>query len=86
MLIPAGTSLTVFLRPGLPDKRMHPRFVLTERGGIQFDYGLDEGHGPGDTTHVVLLEHEVFLQRRREYGKESRSFGEPETITVDGRG
>ena len=76
----------MFLWPGLPDKRMHPRFVLTERGGIQFDYGLDEGYGPGDATHVVLLEHEVFLRRQREYGQESRSFGEPETITVEGRG
>jgi hypothetical protein len=65
---------------------MHPRFVLTERGGIQFDYGIDEGQGPGDTTHVILLEHDVFLQRKDAYGPGSRSFGDPEITIVKGRG
>jgi hypothetical protein len=87
LAVPAGTDLSLVLWPGLPcAKRMHPRFVLTERGGVQFDYGLDEGRGSGDTTHVILLEHDVFLQRKDEYGPASRIFGEPEIITIKGRG
>ena len=82
--VPAGVTLTVCFWPGLPDgERMHPRFVLTERGGVHFDYGLDEGPG---RTLVSLLEHEVFLQLRREYRPESRVFGTSEVITITGCG
>ena len=82
--VPAGARLVVCLWPGLPDgERLHPRFVLTERGGVHFDYGLDEGPG---TTLVSLLEHEVFLRLWSEYRPDCRVFGTPELITVAGRG
>src|SRR6266404_2926369 len=35
--------------------KMHARYVLTEFGGVRFDYGLDEGDH-GETTDVVLLD------------------------------
>jgi len=82
--VPAGASLVVCFWPDLPSGgRLHPRFVLTERGGVHFDYGLDEGPG---TTLVSLLEHEVFLRLWSEYRPESRQFGTPTLITVAGRG
>jgi len=67
-LIPKGTTLQVFHWLGRPDgKRLHPRFILTERGGLQYDYGLDEGDGPGDTTIVTLMDHDLWQTVRADY-------------------
>ena len=60
-LIPAGSTLRVhfwYRKPG--GKKLHPRFVLTELGGLQYDFGLDAGDGPGDTTIVHLLEEDIW--------------------------
>ncbi len=82
--VPAGVSLTVCFWRELPNgERMHPRFVMTERGGVHFDYGLDEGPG---TTLVSLLDHDAFLGFWRDYRAESRVFGTPEVVTVTGCG
>ncbi len=80
LAVPVGVPLTVCFWPG---ERLHARYVLTERGGLHFDFGLDEGQG---TTLVSLLEHDVFLQLWRDYRPVSRVFGTPEVITVAGRG
>jgi hypothetical protein len=86
-VVPSGCKLTVCFWPGLPEgERMHPRFVLTERGGVHFDYGLDEGQSPGDTTLVSLLEHEVFRELWSDYQPSSRVFGEPELFEITGCG
>jgi hypothetical protein len=83
--VPSGTALKVFFWPGLPQgEQLHPRFVLTERVGVQFDYGLDEGKSQADTTLVTLLEHEIFLGLREDYCARSRKFGEPREIVVPG--
>jgi len=50
----------------------HARYVLTERGGIQYDYGLDEGDG--QTTDVYLMSHNVYEQRWRDYQKETAAY------------
>jgi len=74
-LIPAGTKLRVFFwkrRPG--GKRLHPRFILTELGGLQPDYGLDEGDATGDTTIVSLMAEEVWQAARADYCSASQSF------------
>ena len=84
--VPSGTALKVCFWPGLPQgEQLHPRFVLTERGGVQFDYGLDEGRSQADTPLVTLLEHEVFLSLREDYCAHSRKFGEPREVVVPGR-
>jgi hypothetical protein len=76
----------VLLWPGLPDKeKLHPRFVLTERGGMHIDYGLDEGQSSNETTLVSLLEHRVFADLRQNYHAKARKFGEPEMISVSGQ-
>lgn len=85
-LVPSGTELKVVLWPGLPDgERLHPRFVLTERGGMHFDYGLDEGHSSNETTLVSLLEHSVFTELRQDYHPNAGKFGKPEVIQMAGR-
>lgn len=82
LMVPEGVNLQVVLWPEIP----HPRFLLTERGGVNFEWGLDEGHDGTNTTLVTLLEQEVFLGVRADYCARSRKFGEPREITVQGQG
>jgi hypothetical protein len=56
--LPSGWTLNVCYWDTMPSGgKPHARFLLTELGGIYFDYGLDEG--PGQTL-VTLLEDEVW--------------------------
>lgn len=62
--------------------RYHRRYVLTERGGIYVEGGLDRGT-EGQTTDVGLLGERVFEQRWKEYQIDSSAFepaGEPFVI------
>jgi hypothetical protein len=53
--------------------RYHRRYVLTERGGIYVEGGLDRG-SVGQTTDVGLLSEKVFAQRWMEYQSETSAF------------
>lgn len=67
--IPVGNTLRVRFwcrKPG--GKRLHPRFILTELGGVQYDYGLDEGDSPRDTTIVCLMDDDLWQVVRGDYG------------------
>jgi hypothetical protein len=70
-LIPVGVTVRIrfWYRKG-GGKKLHPRFVLTDYGGIQFDYGLDEGDGPDDTTIASLIDHDLWQAVRRDFGLE----------------
>lgn len=63
----------------------HPRYVLTERGGIRFEYGLDKWDGEGQTTDVSLLSHSLYEQRWRDYQRETAAYhlydDQPVTVT-----
>lgn len=52
---------------------MHARFILTERGGLRYDYGLDEGD-EGESTDVDCLDQEVYQHRWSQYHPESGDF------------
>lgn len=85
--VPKGTTLTVLLWPGLPDgDAMHARYILTERGGISYDWGLDEGQNVAQTTEVRLLAHERYLQLRGQFHRGARAFGTPGCEEFDGHG
>ncbi len=74
-LIPTGTKLIVFFwlrKPG--GKRLHPRFILTELGGLQPDYGLDEGDSNKDTTIISLMSEELWQMTRADYCAASQTF------------
>lgn len=74
-LIPIGSRLTVFFwqrKPG--GKKLHPRFILTELGGLQLDYGLDEGDAEGDTTIVALMDETVWQTVRGDFCGTSQTF------------
>jgi hypothetical protein len=45
---------------------LHPRYILTDLGGVHFDSGLDEGN-PGETTDVHLLSKALYVRRWNDY-------------------
>jgi len=61
--------------------RMHPRYFLTERGGIRFDYGFAEGNA-GETTDVQLLNDELYLARWNDYQPNSAAFNLRDKLVV----
>jgi hypothetical protein len=88
-VVPVGTTLHLHFWSRKPaGEKLHPRFLLTELGGIQFDYGLDAGEGPGDTTIVTLMDHELWQVVRADYTVPSPSFAiTPDCIVrIAGRG
>jgi hypothetical protein len=75
-LIPEGFKMEVFRWKTKPSgDKPHARYVLTEWGGIHYDYGLDEWEGDGQTTDVSLLTQLIHRQRWRDYQKETAAFG-----------
>ena len=65
-------------------ERMHARYFLTERGGIRFDFGLDEG-APGETTDIGLLSEELYTERWAEYQNESAAYQKVDEFILTGR-
>lgn len=56
--LPSGWKISVCYWENLPTGgKLHPRFLLTEMGGLYYDHGLDEGEG---RTLVTLLEDEIW--------------------------
>lgn len=62
----------------------HPRYILSERGGIRFDYGLDEWEGEGQTTDVSLLDHTLYEKRWNDYQKGTAAFDLVDEILIKG--
>jgi len=55
-IVPSGMTVTfVRWRQKSPGERLHARYILTERGGLIFEGGLDRG-GDGQTTDINLLD------------------------------
>jgi hypothetical protein len=73
--IPSGSTLRIFIWSRKTNgEKMHPRFLLTEFGGLQYDYGLDEGKGGEERTIVTLLDHDLWQDLRRDYSEGGSTF------------
>jgi len=84
-LIPEGFTLLVFRwKIKASGDKPHARYVLTERGGIRYDYGLDEWEGEGQTTDVALLSTSLYEQRWQDYQIETAAFDLVDKIKVFG--
>jgi|GEM_PF-5571242 len=75
--IPAGGHLFIVLWAdhGRADP-MHARYILSDRGGLKYDYGL--GEDDGKTTDVNYLEERQWVDRLKGYspsGRESEILG-----------
>jgi hypothetical protein len=72
--IPPGVKL-VFVRWNQLDEgdTLHPRYILTEKGGLRFEHGLDEGN-PGETTDVDCLASANHADRWAQYSPAAVAF------------
>ncbi|HAM50980.1 MAG TPA: hypothetical protein DCP92_09945 [Nitrospiraceae bacterium] len=61
---------------------LHPRYILTDKGGVRVEHGLDEGED-GETTDISILDLPVYQQRWRDY-HESPAFELVDEITIVG--
>jgi hypothetical protein len=52
-------------------ENLHPRYVLTARGGVAFDHGLDFGSG---TTNWNWLSEQLWKDRREQYLPDSKAY------------
>lgn len=71
-LIPGSMSCEVIrVRETLsPAEKLHNRYILTDRGGIQFSIGLDDsGTAAGQTEDMILLSQHSFDTRWRQYAQ-----------------
>lgn len=77
-ILPPGVGLSVFLHP---EKNMHNRFILTDRGGASYQTGLDDNEEGKSCEKdlVVLLEQHTFEHEWNVYSRHSAflSFPEP---------
>ena len=81
---PKGLEILFIRWKQIEDKEaLHPRFILTNRGGIHIESGLDEGR-QGETTLVSLLEYEIFLSIWNDFQKTTSPFEFVDEITING--
>ncbi len=74
--VPKGLDLeVVLLKEKLGGEKLHDRFILTDRWGVQFSVGLDS-HGPNEvtTTIVTLLTEDLWSTLYRKYVSEHPAF------------
>ena len=84
-IVPAGCRLRVVLWNDVAAvDKMHARYILTDRGGVGVENGLDEGNS-GDTTDVGILDRDVWKQRLAQYG-DRPTYQLADDVTVIGTG
>jgi hypothetical protein len=85
-LIPSSMSCEVIrVREKIsPAEKLHNRYILTDRGGVQFGVGLDDADGDeGQTDDVTLLSQDSFDRRWRQYAQ-SQGFDMVCQLTIAG--
>ena len=83
--LPSNMELRFHFLEAIEDgENLHPRFILTDLGGIQYDYGLDEGKG---TTIISLLDEDFRQKLWEEYSPNTTIFAHHSThptLTIGG--
>ena len=80
-----GVKLSIHRWERLPQgEGLHPRYILTERGGIRLDWGLDTGR-QGETTDVSLLDATLWQKRWESFQLTSTVFCLKDCVTIAGR-
>lgn len=83
-IIPEGLKLHLIRWANFPkSETLHPRYILTEIGGLRVEQGLDEG-GLNDTTDIAILGINIYEKRWLEYQKSSSPFKFEDEIIIEG--
>ena len=65
-------------------EKLHPRYLLTDRGGIQIDHGWDKGQFDTETTPIHILSTERWQQEMNRYCIGTNDFViDPETDVIE---
>ncbi len=81
--LPEGVSIHVF-RWEQQDgqEKFHARYILTEKGGLNYEVGLDSGK-KGETTNVSLLAEGIYKQRWQDFQKDSSPYRLIDEFIID---
>lgn len=83
-LIPKYSKIKVFIwKKKWEGDEIHARYILTERGGIKYDYGLDEGW-KGETTDVDLLDRMLYEKRWKDFQEDTSAFKPVSKMEIEG--
>ncbi len=83
-LIPKCSNIKVFIwKKKWDGDEIHARYILTERGGIRYDYGLDEGW-KGETTDVDLLDEKLYEERWKDFQEDTAAFKLVDKMLIEG--
>lgn len=77
--IPPGLVMSLHWWAASSTENIHPRFVLTDFGGMQFDHGTDPGHG---TTIVHLLSKNRWQEEFQRYQHEKTDLLHVDSVTL----
>ncbi|MBV5329809.1 MAG: hypothetical protein JZU65_19635 [Chlorobium sp.] len=83
-IIPVGANFTV----SRWDKHhrgdfFHARYILTEKGGIRVDWGLDSGK-PGETTDISLLDDSIWETYWNNFQHEATIYKHIDSVLIKG--
>ena len=83
-VVPVGLSLVIKRWKNRENgERLHNRYILTDKGGVEFGVGLDEGDS--DTTDdISLLGEKAFYCRLRQYYLPGQTFELEGEVTIMG--
>ena len=65
------------------NEKLHDRFILTERGGVQFSVGLDDG-SEGQVTNIHILTEELRRLTRDKYLSNAPAFELVDELVITG--
>jgi len=82
--LPDGIEIKFIRWRELPgSEKLHDRFILTERGGVQFSVGLDDG-GEGEVTNIHILSDQLRSSTWNKYLSNSPAFYLVDDFVVTG--
>lgn len=85
-LIPKGVELTFFRwRPRIGGDAFHARYILTEKGGMRFEHGLDDSE-EGVTSDVSLLDTSLYRKRWDSFQIGTPAYDLIDRLVLIGRG
>jgi len=83
-LIPKGMEVKFIRWKQLDEgEKLHPRYILTDLGGVSIEVGLDEGN-LGQTTDINLLSEAIYTKRWNDFQQATAAYQFIDELTVEG--
>jgi hypothetical protein len=83
-LVPLGKKITfIYLKGQVGGDKVHNRYLLTDRGGVSFGWGVLDGK-QGETDDVALMDPTVFQDRWEQYLGSTPAFTKELEFVVEG--